>query len=180
MLARILWHLGIIHQCSSCMKERCVQPPEIWGIKCVRAWEAAFEGPGREEVDEEKNTWVVLGAALQRSCVKTPGTAGGTQTCINIWKDVFPSFSASVLLGAGLKWDTLVELAKFQRVGMLVYETNIYHMKNFNSNQILHLKAFQLQNYILTSAGEFTALAAFLLKVWSSRWKFKFFYTPLK
>lgn len=65
----------------------------------------------------------------------------------------------------GLKCGTVVELAEFQRVGMLISKTGIYHIKNFNSNQILHLKAFQLQNYVLISARELAALAAFLFKV---------------
>lgn len=78
---------------------------------------------------------------------------------------IFPCSLLHFCRVMGLKWGTLVGLAEFQRLGMLVSETGIYHMKSFNSNQILHLKAFQVQNYLLIPAGEFTALAAFLLKV---------------
>lgn len=65
----------------------------------------------RDQVERKlmrKNTWVVLGAASQRSCGKTLGTGGGTDLhehmeFLRLLRDVFPSFSASLLLCDGFE-----------------------------------------------------------------------------
>lgn len=129
-----------------------------------------MEGPGGEEVVEEKHLSSARSSFSEELCEDTWNSRGDTDLrehmeFLRFLRDVFPLFLLHFCWVMALKWGTLVELGEFQRVGMLVSETGIYDMKIFNSNQILHLKAFQLQNYVLISAGELTALAVFLLKV---------------
>lgn len=155
MLAGILGHLGITHQWSSCVKERCVQPPEMWGTKwdfceCLRnnVWGTRWRGSWWGKIPE----W--CSEQLLRGAVGRHLEQEGGQTCMNIWnfwgswEMFFPPSLLHFYCVMGLKWGTVVELAEFQRIGMLVSKIDIYCMKNFNSNQILHLKAFQLQNFM--------------------------------
>lgn len=124
----------------------------------MSAWEATFEGAGGEEVDEEKHLSGAQSSFSEELCEYTCNSRGDTDLheqmeFLRFLRDVFPSFLLHFCWVMGLKWGILVELGEFQRVGMLISATGIYHMKIFNSNQILHLKAFQLQNYVLMSAG---------------------------